>query len=368
MNISIITFHNTSNFGATLQCLALYNYLTAHNQNVEIINYLPPYVLEKKKADKELKKIAGSDNKVKALIKGLAYLAYANKIKRRDLCFEEFINQYLKLSRVFPDYSSLMDNPPKADLYICGSDQIWNPALTGSTLDKAFFLCFTDGIKVSYGASMGEYDIETNAGELRKLINDFQMLSVRENSTAERLSRAIEKPVKTVLDCTLLLDKEDYYQYEKPVSAATNPYLLYYSMQKSALADEEAKRVANDKGLKIIDISPNPLRKIKGSKKMLDIGPGEFLTLIKNAHFVVTNSFHGTVFSILYRKQFLCTLHSTRSGRVVDLLTSLDLTDRIVKDSRDNNIKEINYDTVYTSLQPLRSESYSYLNKVMASL
>ncbi len=365
MKVSIITFHNTSNFGATLQCLALFNYLTNLNQDVEVINYLPSYVKNKKGVKKELKKIGKAKNKIKALLKGLAYLAHAKQIKNRDSRFEQFINQNLKLSRVYHESFSLKEDPPCADLYICGSDQIWNPVLTGGVFDEAFFLRFTDGVKVSYGTSMGELAVENYAEELKELTGDFSMLSTREHSTAERLSRIIEQPVKTVLDCTLLLNMEDYSRYEEPVNATDKPYLLYYSMQRSAIAETVARRIAELHGLDIIDISPNPMRSLKGSKKMFEIGPGEFLTLFKNAHYVVTNSFHGTVFSILYKKQFMCTLHSTRGGRVQELLASLGLTDRIAKDKEGDYIKVIDYEAVYLSLRKLRMESQTYLYQAM---
>lgn len=368
MKISTITFHNTSNFGATLQCLALYKYLTDHNCDVEVINYLPSYVRAKKSASKEIRKVSHSNNKMKAVIKGLAYLAHTSKLSRREHHFENFINCHLKLSRLYVEYSDLRENPPKSDFYICGSDQIWNPALTGGELDKAFFLCFTNGKKASYGASMGEYIIETNAEELKKLTADYDYISVREESTAIRLSDAIKKPVETVLDCTLLIDKEDYFQYEESVSKLDKPYLLFYNMQKTTLSVDLARKISQDKGLEIIDISPNPLLKIKGSKKMIDIGPGEFLTLFKNANYVVTNSFHGTVFSILYKKQFVCTLHSTRGGRVYDLLTSLGLEDRIISDVCERNLNDINYETVYSALQELRINSCNYLQKCLNNL
>ena len=368
MKISIITFHNTSNFGATLQCTALFKYLKNSGHDVEIVNYLPDYIRNKKSATKELKNAYKAKNKVKAITKGLAYLAHYGELKHRDDCFESFLSKNISLTQVYSTTEQIVRNPPQADLYICGSDQIWNPALTGGKPDEAFFLCYAKDNKVSYGASMGEFDVEGNAEVLKKLTKDFKMVSLREKYMADRLTQVIGMPVKTVLDCTLLLDDTDYAQYEEPVDEISSPYLLYYNMQKSSLADDMAKRIAEALSLDVVDISPNPFLRIKGSKKLIDIGPGEFLTLFKNAQYVVTNSFHGTAFSILYKKQFVCTLHSTRGGRVLDLLTSLGLSNRIIKNTNEVFSEIIDYESVYSTLRALRTESYTYLQKALEDI
>lgn len=364
MKIDIITFHNTSNFGATLQCTALFNYLKKQRHEVQVINYLPVYVTDKKSAAKELRNVARSKNKVKAAVKGIAYLSKAKEIKERDRRFEEFINSNLSISETYSTYEDIKSNPPEANLYICGSDQIWNPALTGGELDEAFFLRFTSGRKAAYGASMGEFEIEEHKDQLRKLTSDFGAISVRESSTAVRLSAVLEREVSTVLDCTLLLKKEDYEAMEKPVNTHDS-YVLVYDMQRSSVTDQLAQNLARQENLKIIDISPNPFITHKNSTKMIGIGPGEFLTLVKNAEYVVTNSFHGTVFSIIYGKQFFSVPHSTRSGRVVDLLNSLNLSERLVRSGELQDMNPVNYDIVYSVLEGTRQGSYAYLNNVL---
>ena len=320
MKISIITFHNTSNFGATLQCVAFSKYLESLGHEVVIVNYLPEYVRNKISSKKELKNISKSKNKIKAIIKGLAYFSYSHKINRRNKCFDSFISENLNLSIEYNSYEELANNSPKADIYICGSDQIWNPSLTGNVFDKAFFLQYADGSKNAYGVSIGELNVSTNAEELRKLVEGYRNISVREKSVAPLLSSAINKPVDVVLDCTLLLNKSVYSDLEHSLSIFDEPYVLVYNVQNSNLAADLAKKISENKKLKIIDISPNPFFHIRGSKKHIDIGPGEFLFLIHNASCVVTNSFHGTVFSIIYEKEFYSFAHSKRSGRVKDLL------------------------------------------------
>lgn len=365
MKVAIITFHNTSNFGATLQCCALSRYMKMQGYNVEIINYLPQYVLDKKSVYKELKKVGESGNKARALIKGIAYLSYSGILKRRDDKFEVFIQRNLTLTKRYGDYDSLLQDPPVADYYICGSDQIWNPVLTGKKLDKAFFLQFAQGLRAAYGASIGELDVDMYARELIALTDSFIGISVRERSAAERLKNALGKNVEVVLDCTLLLSKDDYQSMEEDVVTGSKPYLLLYNIQNSADSIALAKKIAGERGLVIVDMSPNPFAKVDGAKKIIDAGPGEFLSYIRRADYVVTNSFHGTVFSIIYGKPFFTIPHKTRSDRTADLLRSLHLEERLVIDPNRVEDCEIDYKKVYATLSELRTKSFGYLDKIL---
>ena len=365
MKISIVTFHNTSNFGATLQCVALFNYLKEKGCAVEVVNYLPKYVRDKKSVTKELRRIHGSKNVIKAVVKGLVYLSYFSVIKRRDNCFEKFIDANINLTLPYYDGKQIENNPPRADVFICGSDQIWNPALTGNRFDEVFFLKYASGRKYAYGVSLGELDIELHETELRTLTEGFEKVTVREKSVAKRLSKAIQKDVGVVLDCTLLLDKNNYSKMERKVDIIRDPYVLLYNMQNSTLSTQLAKKLADEYSLSIIDISPNLFSRIDNSHKLIDIGPSEFLNLIRNARFVVTNSFHGTVFSIIYEKNFYSVAHSKRSARVLDLLDTLNLSDRMINNIDDLDSSPIDYVAVNSTLNTIRQRSYNYINGIL---
>ena len=366
MKIKIITFHNTLNFGATLQCTAFSEYLSGLGHDVGVIDYLPEYVLNKKSAFKELKKIKKSKNKPKALVKGIAYAFVFRPIKRKDKKTDAFLGKHVKLTRVYNTITEMKKDPPAADLYFCGSDQIWKPSLTGDKLDECFFLRFTEGKKASYGASLGVEDIEPNAQKLKEWTEDYLGISVREKSVSEALSAAIDRKVSVVLDCTLLLEKENYQKLEDSVSGIETPYLLLYNVQSSERSMKLAKRIAAEKKLRIIDVSPNPFVKSDGVEKRLDAGPGEFLTLIKNAEFVVTNSFHGTVFSIIYEKAFFASTPSIRGGRILDLLDLLELSDRCMQDNEVSFDAPIDYGRVKALLKENREISIRYINDMIA--
>lgn len=360
MKVNIITFHNTMNFGASLQCAALSRYMTSLGHDVEVINYLPDYVMNKKSVLKEFKKA----HSVRGIVKGFAYLSKAGTIKSKDKKYTDFLERNIRLTKPYHSYDDILSDVPQADLYICGSDQIWNPSLTGDSLDKAFFLDFVGEGKarVAYGASVGELDFEKHRDELKKLTEGFRSISVREKTVSDKLSGVIGREVNVVLDPTLLLNKEDYSSMELSCNVPSGKYLLLYNIQNSDLTISTAKKIAAERNLEIVDISANPFQKIKGTTRLLNIGPGEFLTLYKNADYVVTNSFHGTVFSIVYEKNFNSGLHTTRGGRIRDLLNSLELNNRITADNSDINSSDIDYHIVKNKLDSLRESSQSFIN------
>ena len=366
MKVANITFHDTSNFGATLQCAALSCYLRKCGHDVLVINYLPQYVLDKKSIYKQLRKVGESGNKIKAFVKGSAYLLYSGKLKNRNKRFEDFIHKNLVLSAPYHTFEELKSNPPRADIYVCGSDQIWNPALTGKAFDKAFFLQFANNIRASYGASIGELDVKSYAEELKELTKLYSGISVREKSSADQLKEVLKRDIEVVLDCTLLLDKEDYADMETPIEINERPYLILYNIQNSAQSVYIAKKIAKERNLSIVDLSPNPFVRVEGAKKLIDIGPGEFLSYIKSSEFIVTNSFHGTVFSIIYQKQFLTIPHKTRSNRTLDLLKLLDLENRIIDNTGSVRDEIINYETVSAVLAEQRKSSIRFLDKILS--
>lgn len=365
MKIDIITFHNTSNFGATLQCCALSHYLTMMGCDVEVVNYLPDYVLKKKSVFKRFVKVKTPKQAVHSAVMGTAYALHAAELLGKDRKYELFIDNNLKLTRPYHTFQELANDPPQADLFICGSDQIWNAVLTGGKLDEAFFLRFTRGRKAAYGVSIGELDVKANKNELLLMTEDFERISVRETSTALELTETLGRQVEQVLDCTLLVDKDVYARMGGSADINSEPYLLLYNISESHTSVSIAKREADKRGLKIIDISPNPLIKVNGAKHLINIGPKEFLLLFQHASYVVTNSFHGTAFSVIFEKQFITVPHRVRSTRVMDLLDALQLKNRIAYEYGYEESDIINYAEVRERLAALRSHSYEYLDQLL---
>ena len=213
--------------------------------------------------------------------------------------------------------------------------------------------------------SLGELDTEKHSSELKELTEGFERISVREMSSQGALSAALGREVECVLDPTLLLGKEDYEALEKPVKTKGD-YVLLYTMQNSHQAVSLAKRIGGKLGVRVIDLSANTLRKFRGTERVTDIGPGEFLSYVKNARWVVTNSFHGTAFSIIYKKDFYTLPHSTRGGRMTDLLRSLGLEDRLVTEGKTpSSFDPTDYNDAEKRLQELKDTSLGFLKEAL---
>ncbi len=335
---------------------------------MEVIDYLPRYVMNKKSIWKELRKARGGGLKPKAYVKGAAYAAHVRELRARDRAFDSFIAEHLRLTEPCPDHRSLVLHVPDADLYLCGSDQIWNPTLTGGRFDGAFFLRFTKKLRAAYGASIGELDLREHTDSLRRLTEGLAGISVREASAAGALEEILGREVKVVLDPTLLLDRADYAGMESEGRRHHLPYLLLYNIQNSEISSEIAGRIAKEEGLDIVDLSPNPFVKPKGADKQIGIGPAEFLSYVRDAECVVTNSFHGTVFSIIYGKPFLSVPHKTRGGRTRDLLDLLGFSDRLVESAAEASMKGINGEEVRERLLKAREESFDYLKGILGAV
>lgn len=368
MKIDIITFHDTANNGATLQCCALSRYLEKHGAYVEVIDYMPLYVCKRKRIFKSIEPEKGVKHTLRTIKNNIITAAYSSRIKKRNRRFDEFIHNNIRLTRRYENEKDLFQDPPEADLYICGSDQIWNPVLTGGELDNSFFLRFAKGRKSSYGVSVGEVDVGEYKDEYLKLTADLDAISVRERSSARELSKVLGKTVEVVADCTLLLDETDYSLMERSDIKIDEPYLLLYNIQHSLTTIAIARREAEKRGLIIVDISPKPFKRVTGAIHLFDIGPAEFLSLFRGASFVVTNSFHGCTFSVIYKKQFVTVPHTVRFARMVDLMETLDIRDRIAYDSAYEVSGEIDYKRVYDNLNDFRADSYAYIDSILVSV
>ena len=363
MRIAIVTFHNAFNYGATLQCVALSYMLSKEGMEVSVIDYLPKYVEDKKSVFRYLKSIKNSNNKIKGLAKGVAYLRFAGDIQKRNSAFDDFVRQNVKLTETYVTWKDLEMNPPAADAYICGSDQVWNKVITNNCFDRAFFLQFVkSGLRIAYAVSLGETSPSGNKDELLTLTRGFDFISVREENVAKELRKVLSRDVATGIDPTLFLEEADYSIFEKPVDFAQIRYLLLYNIQNSALSISLAEKIAREKNLSIIDISPNPFQKVKGSIKKIYVGPGEFLTLVKNAEFIVTNSFHGMAFSLIYKKQFYTVPHKKRPERMISLLRLSGLESRIINSSNDElSYSLIDYDNVSEKIRKVSEVSKTLL-------
>lgn len=360
MKVGILTFHFACNYGAVLQCYALQSFLEASGHEVRVIDYRPKAVADGYRWF-DIRRFWGK-TPAKFFRKTSSELRIIGNRRRRYMAFDEFVygNLYLSIPVQTPEDMVKLSN--EFDIIVVGSDQVWNRRLTCGT-DPIYWGDFerlSHTSIVSYAASMEDgFDKDTESS-VKRLLARFDALSVREDSLRKELLRCIpDARVKTVVDPVLLLDE---FQWEKiaPVSRIEVPYLLYYQVRRSERAYEMAKHVAQDKGLKLICISAKV--ELENSPEAITASPSEFVSLFKNASFVLTTSFHGTVFSVIFRKEFVCVaVDDGRNTRQDNLLNALELKERNVRDLSGIPSEEIDWNKVDACKSRMLEESYEYL-------
>lgn len=356
MKAGIITFHDTLNYGASLQCYALQKKLNSMGIDTEVIDYKCPWFL---------KRYSPFYIQEKTLAKVLYMIAAMpmNIIKQKKK--REFHKYYLKLSRSYH-----RENIKKAnevyDLFITGSDQVWNWKLTD--FDTTFFLDFVnkDKKKCSYAASFGFNRVDEDKKErYTELLGGYEAISVREQNAVELVNDIIGEEATLVSDPVFLLKKEDWASIAGKVDV--KDYILLYSINDTD-AYKYALKLAEKTGKKLVYLSA-PIKRIGNFIAKRNIGPIDFLGWFLNADYIVTDSFHGTAFSILFEKQFVSLLaRQTHNGnsRLNNLLSILGLEERIVDKelSLDTIGEKIPYEFVNSKLKDYVGNSVAYLEKI----
>lgn len=368
MKIKTLTTYNVYNYGASLQAYALMKYLQNKGHDVEIIDYQPEYLRRKY----DYKWVNPESKMSKYLLTRFAYrimkFLQRQTTLRRKKAFDEFTTNVLKQTPIkYLNYSDLKNNPPEADLYIVGSDQIWN-VFYETGRDDAFFLDFVkEGKKASYAASFSYINIDDeNKKRIKGLLEDFTAVSVREYHGIDIL-KEIGIKGKWVLDPVFLLSKDEWIKF-MPSYNKKEKYLLIYDFEGNKLLKEFAISYAKEYGLKIYSINDTyPL--LYADKNFNNAGPIEFLTMIYNCDAFVSNSFHGTAFSIMFNKPvFVFNRHRHKvNSRMESLMTLFELKQCIEPDI--NKIKSIincfDFERINRVLDSERNKSLDFINALL---
>lgn len=320
MKIQIITLHCTDNCGSTLQTMALQDYLRNQNNEVEVIDYRPKY-------------LQYNGNVLKTLAKRVLLWKESINQARKNKAFQ---NTHLVVTHdCYKSYEALKHNPPQADIYIAGSDQIWNPSyLCGQ--DASYYLEFVEDPKkkYAYAASVGKDDLNSEEKEqISARVRDFAEISVREASSQAFLQQRLERKVEYVCDPVFLLNRENYEKILRPANRKEK-YILVYLVQPSRLLDSllaELKKRYNAKVLLIYGVRKNCVC----DEHIIDVSPDEFLGYIRDAEYVVASSFHATAFSHIFEKDFAVVLPQRNTSRISQLLNVSGLSGRIVSSEGD---------------------------------
>ena len=366
MQIDIITCHDVYNHGASLQAYALQTYLDYEGHSVEIIDYKPNYL----NGDYQLWSI---NNPVydKQFIKQLYLIAKLPgrlmALKRKRL-FDAFTEKYLKrTNKSYQCNEELKENPPQADIYIAGSDQIWN-TLFPNGRDAAFYLDFAPKAskRISYAASFATEDVmEEYKPFVRKMLQNLDVISIRERSSLPLLASLGREDGVAVCDPVFLLSKGQWNEIVSHTHEKER-YLLVYDTEHSAKIQEIAQQIAKEKKLKIYNVSGFRLGYV--DKDMWTSSPLDFVQLIRDADYVVSNSFHATAFSLIFERDF-CVVNRSEgiNERMKSLLMSYNVAQRLVKEYSASLLNSVDYQVVNPLLQKDINDSKDFLKKTLMS-
>ena len=380
MKVGILTILNVNNYGAELQCCALYRKLQQLGYDAEVINYLfgihPEHVFdgETRTVPIPLKQLI----KVKLLpvVQNMFCMFHQKNKRLRNKRFDEFHAKYNHLtSTVYPSVKSLYEAKFNYDVLCIGSDQVWN-YMKGYSLEP-FFACFdkNNTKKITYASSIGLSSLSVEAEQVfKKELASFAYISVREQQASEILEKLLNRKIDVVLDPTLILNKQEWIEVAKYDMCPKEKYLLVYivTIKPCDYVLTLARHIAKRRNLKIVRICRDAYPEHSGSdvEEILTAGPSDFVGLFSKAEFVVTNSFHGTVFSINFSKPFYSVIksHHSTNSRLTSILKKLGLEDRIVPvGSQLPMISDIDFSDPSAKLEAERKLSIEYINKALSN-
>ena len=314
MKIGVLTFHFVYNYGAMLQAYALSHYLSRLDQvECEVIDYRPRTIDFLYHPD-----WTDFCNHPKVVLR--------NYLKKKMSCadfqaFEHFINTYFVLSNRIKSDLEFERALNQYDAVFVGSDQVWNPSITGFNKNYLLQNSKKDLKKFSYAASIGRNEVNNEWRQNLKLLSEFEKISVREESAGRIIKEIIPgKEVRCIVDPVFLFTPEEWREMEKKVEDVSK-YLLFYSLNNSKALEIKAEELSRQSGLKVVSI--HPLYKSGVGKSKCNIGPEQFLWLIDHAEYVCTDSFHATAFSAIFSKRIIVQYDTGKGNRIRNILEVL---------------------------------------------
>lgn len=378
MKIGILTIHDSPNYGACLQCYALWKYLSGQGYDCEIIDLHrpgahPDYTPSKKYCRTRTTK-QSLFKKIK--LHAIRLFCKTNKSVRHynedaKVKFDAF-KALCKMSQPYNSLDKFYEQPPQYDIYIAGSDQLWNP--TQPYCIEPYFLTFVSGAekkKISFSTSIGITELTDKEKELfKQWLSDFTAISVREKQAKELLSSFVDREVKQISDPTFLLPYSSWKELANYPNIKT-PYILYFALHIENTILDYCKKLSIESGLPLYVMNqtqPDPIDNSYLAVK--DAGPRDFIGYIANADMVITDSFHCTAFSIIMSSKNFYTYISSgnkRGSRIDDLLESFGLLSHKLTSADLSyaalSANTINHDSINDTINKDRLEACDFLTK-----
>lgn len=362
--VSYNIYCNFTNYGSALQSWALNQAIMKLGYDCKLVDYCPDILADKDPLN-PFSNMWDKDEESRRMCE-LTLPAIRENYKK----FNTFYNT--RFNKTKP-YTSLNFNDitEEVDGFVCGSDTIFCTEEFG--FDDGYYAnyeCMKNGYTVSYAASFGDPHFDdTTYPILNERLGNFKALGIRENLMIPYVKQHTNVSVQKVLDPTLLLTPEEYSGIigDNRASRASDKYLLLYSRRYNKEMEDYAIELANKNGWKIVEISLRATNIDKGHIMAYDSGVEEFLSLVKNAEFVVTNSFHGMIFSVQFKKDFVVFSRHQCDTKITELLELFGLSDRMISDG---NVKcrEIDYEDVHKRISVERERSFAFLRNALAGI
>lgn len=373
--VGIITIFNVNNYGAELQAFATQKALQLMGYEAELINY-PFYKNERHIVTKASKPVFAMPLKKRFEEWAYPKITKAKILLQSNKNAEErianFVSFHLINTLFSPEYRTIEDlyNTDRIyDAYIVGSDQVWNPGVY-SSLDP-YFLKFApkDRIRISYASSFGVSSVpEYTKGYYRDALSGLDAISVREENAVQLVKELSGRDAQWVLDPTLLLNGEEWRKVAKSMVGLPGKYILLYELTPCPYLKELALHIAKLKQAEVVRITKDAATVEKDGSiiNVTNAGPAEFLWMFDHADFVVTNSFHGTAFSINFNKDFyvVTPARMKNNSRQQSILRLFNLSERIIKEGESlpgDNQWKVDFEPVNSILGRERKKSKDYL-------
>lgn len=365
--IGTITFHSSYNYGSHLQAYALQEFVKKISD--EPIEY--KIINLRTDIQKDMYKNVFEKGSIKNYIKRIILFNQKKALFNKAQSFEKFLNEKLQVTKEYNSYNELMQENFDYDYYISGSDQLWN--LQARDFDWSNYLEFVKkGKKISYSASFGPKSQQWNEKEKTRIANDlkqYSYLSVREKGSFENIKRLTNIESEIHVDPTMLLAKDEWLKIIGDAPLLKKDYILFYDLKERKEDIKLVKEISKRLNMPVVITKYMGLSvHFSNFEKHYYCGPIEFLNLLYNSKLVLSSSFHGNVFSIIFNKPFFA-LNGKNDFRINTMLEKFKLTERSISpnelDEKIKNVYNIDYTHAKKVFENEQEKSKKYLKKAL---
>lgn len=360
--VSFITIHIGPNFGSNLQTIATSEILRKLGYDPTCVNYIPPRVTLRRFLKRGF---SIHPRLIVAIGWGLYYLP---QFLLNRYIYNSYLRKHCRVSKPIYARENFSERCPKADCYVTGSDQSWNFKYNEG-YDGHYFFENVEGKKIAYSTSIGNTELSEEEKEcFKKILPAYSAISVREAS-AQQLLNELGFDAEHLIDPTFMLNKRDWGAYMSNRLEDDKYLLVYlpYNIVDKNLIYSSVRKIAEERKLKVVTLTTSYKKEKLADKTYRFANPGIFLSLMNYADYVVTNSFHGTAFSLNLNKQFWVYMPSGFSTRISSLLELCGQKRRLLTDIIEEKQmeEEIDYEKVNMVLDRERNKAMNFLKRAI---